>query len=415
MNEYLTSNEHIAYPFRDDAIGLARPGTDPSYSEPLLPTDFLIDAVTLYYGGEQLYLTGIVKDGSSYELQIGTMAEVIITGTVTPSAFGTVIAFQNLADGISFKGVVGSGFSDYLSGMIDSVSFGTSLPFVERAMDSKPYKLLSLGTLLDAYDGEVSLYEGYNVVLELDEDTGEITLSVQPGGGIGLYNPCEDDVVEPIDYIASLSGKRAAAADPMGRFLLEPGDEGCFRIVPGEHELQIMNDCRPCCECDDYVNVAKLFQNLLDDLSLTHNSINATANVYNQDVEDFEALVPDLCGVKIYGGGIKGIETDFVALSITIHNFCTGKAVTCTFVAPDGYELHQGTYTLGTTTVPTTMGGVTLFMNANECAVFYFLLKPFEVEEGVEAPPLGTSAGAIATWTNEEGEPETLEQSFIWQ
>ena len=99
-----------------------------------------------------------------------------------------------------------------------------------------------------------------------------ITFNAPPGGGnLGRFGPgCDDSVFPPIRRINNIG-----PAD-RGNFIMDA--TGCYRIqrpvqevlTEGEirdiqirnHTLQITNDCGPCCECDDFINVWEAIRRL---------------------------------------------------------------------------------------------------------------------------------------------------------
>ena len=378
MNEYLTSNEQTAYPFRDDAPGLSQPGVSADYGTPLLPADFLLSAVVTYYGGEQIYLRSIQDNGGgSYEIQIGTASDVLVVCTVGEEASRQVVGAENVVEGVIFRAVTGPSFASYLSGMPASLDFGTELPLATAAHDTKPNKLLSLGYDVVQFEDVVVLQEGYNTNLEYDETTNELTLNIAGGNGLGRYNPCEDPL--PVSHVVSLSGKRPEGDD--GGFVM--GGDPCWRIVLTDAGLTLVNDCKPCCECEDYEAVAAMLQKLLDKLSETWTNLENLINEFNDDVEEIEDALEDLSEPRLYGSASVGGSAHnkgHVAVTATLHNPAVERVANLAIVPPPGYLVEDEFLTS-----QNQAGAVPQPVPANDTIVLVQLLV---VEDG-DNPPVG--------------------------
>lgn len=302
-----------------------------------LPVDFFLSAVTSYYGAEQLYLKSISREGSSFSLQVGTESEVLVTGELPyiPST-RQVIGFRNVVEGVTFRAVAGPGMAPYLGGLAccGIYEFGTSLPFATAAHDTKPNKLVTLGYELPEFDDLVTLQEGYNVSMEFDETTNELTLNASGGSGKGRYDPCSDPI--PIAYLASISGKRTS--DEAGSFVLS-GDP-CYRIIPGNGSVQLINDCTPCCTCDDYVAFGALYQGILEELQTLWLDLKALAEVYNADVETYNELLEEMKRPRLYGSASVGKNEHndgHVNITATLHNPAERRLLGLDITPPVGW------------------------------------------------------------------------------
>lgn len=128
----------------------------------------------------------------------------------------------------------------------------------------------------------VRLQNGFNtdlVVGEPDLTDGErrstsIVFNAAPNGGsVGRFGPGCDDAVNP-----AIRRINDIGPQPRGEFQIDAS--GCYRVqrpildvlTPGDvreirvqnHALQIANDCGPCCECDDFINVWEAIRRLRD-------------------------------------------------------------------------------------------------------------------------------------------------------
>ena len=401
MNEYLTSNEYVAFPFRDDAPGIARVGVSPNYVTPLLPSDFFLDLVMTYYGGEQLYLKNVNESGGSYEIRLGTETEVLATGLITPSPAREVVAFQNVPEGITVRAVTGGGLSDYLAGLTGGLDFGTSLPLTEAAMDAKPSKLLTLGHDAFSHEGVIELLEGHNVSMAYEESTSELTISVIPGDGQGRYDPCADPA--PIDYVASINGKRT---DDVGKFLLG-SDGGVWRVISTPGGAQLVNDAQPCCTCDDYRKMSAFHNVTFERLRELRNELWATIALYNLHVTYFnDEVVPYLNGVLIYGSGRSGHKenhnSSYVTVTIAIHNVLGPRQLQIDHILATEAELVDSWVTVGDVTTVAVMTEHLLVLEKNQVAVYTFVLKG-------AVPPMTTNVA----WVEDEG-PRSVIKVTEW-
>lgn len=143
-----------------------------------------------------------------------------------------------------------------------------------RAIYRKPKHVKSLGIELNSITKlPITFSEGYNMEFdstqyESGKDvTSVITLHARPGAGLGLWDNCDEDsdVIKSINDTAPTSSgdffigaqdcywvRQAISNIGLNPLIVQP------QIVDstnGKH-LVIGNDCGPCCNCDDYVNLA---------------------------------------------------------------------------------------------------------------------------------------------------------------
>lgn len=284
--QYLTSNEHIAFPFKEDAKGLADAPWEESPVK-AFPTGFFVDAVVTSPTALSLRMTRIYKvlrfPPEPSEVRLGLefrdennnpYAIDITKSQCISSAYRQWIT--GYSNGVLFQFLVGSSaatFADYVT----FVGLDTYLPLETSVVEAWLPRVTSITVkdgqyapnypVLSGSDGKPILFkEGYNVsiepaLLDVDEvpngiptltehesDMDTISISAVPGAGIGQV-PCSE---QPIDdgLLRSVSG---AGGDEKGNLRIKT--DGCYRIDPiasSPHTLYLYGDCAACCECDDY-------------------------------------------------------------------------------------------------------------------------------------------------------------------
>jgi hypothetical protein len=172
-----------------------------------------------------------------------------------------------------------------------------------RTYHSLPRRVLSLGAEGVFFaPGAVEIDNGFNVDVQADEqprvDGGrrvtQIVFTIEPGLGAGTAPGCG---VEAEVLVRTING---VGPDAGGNFVLDAYE--CFRLqlpltVDGvtatygtpdldpetaRHAVLVANDCVPCCECSDYVNVYK-------GLTGTWNAWKRAAELLEKVRDDFAA------------------------------------------------------------------------------------------------------------------------------
>ena len=336
--EYLTGNEQVAYPFREDAGGLCQLGVNPVHGDPAtLPRDFMLDMVMLAPAENQgqLYLKSILRgSGTTFTFALGTDTATLLTGTIsTIPAERTTVEFHDSAGRISCRFVTGPAFSTYLAAMSGSSTdaFHASLPLETAAVEFAPYKLLELMVDTDHLFDKIALYEGYNI--QLDGVPGDAaagaaaTITITAGSGLGAgRRPC--DPPAPVAYIGLINGQ---AGDSEGKFNLNTGE--CHRIIPNPtaNALQLYNDCVACCSCDQYASAVAALKVLFEELTLAKDSLEAATAQLDSDIQEWNneifpvALGPTVTmafspGKRQYTPGDSPIAPNFGSLSATVKN-----------------------------------------------------------------------------------------------
>lgn len=141
----------------------------------------------------------------------------------------------------------------------------------ERAVYRMPKRVRTMrfidqGALLkSARRSHVVFASGNNMALTTVPVTSaraitNVNFDATPGGGAGQYSDCTED---PTTAIYRING---ATPNAYGDFLISAAD--CLwlrqptaiangRATPTAHTLSFGSDCGPCCDCADYVDVAK--------------------------------------------------------------------------------------------------------------------------------------------------------------
>jgi hypothetical protein len=324
--EYLTSNELIAYPFREDAEGLARHSEVVAHgATATVPTDFLTDAVIIIppeRAADFVYLDNITRAGTVYTFQVQNSAVITVLNftidTSTLTGDREVITNTD-PNGTIVRFLVDQSFLDHLATITDFTTdtYGTRLPFEAAVVEIRPDRLFSIrvpdggGGEVDLID-DISLIEGFNVGLDLDAgvapiepgaDNTDITIDVGPGLGDGLFDNCDNPPV--IDFLAKLGD---ASPDENGNISLETGE--CHSTIedPANNRITLGNECVPCCDCQDYANITKSLENMFTTLSGTKTTLDTTITDLNDDITDYnDNIFPAIRTVAVSGHGSRGV------------------------------------------------------------------------------------------------------------
>lgn len=148
----------------------------------------------------------------------------------------------------------------------------------ERCWQGPPQRLDAVGVFMQPPAATIGLElsEGYNLRMTTEDvsrglrKVTRVVLEAVAGAGEGREPACAPEDL----YIRSINGQEADAA---GNFQLAA--DACYWArrpttrhvagsdlvsVPAEATLLLGNDCRPCCECEDYERVQKGVLNLWD-------------------------------------------------------------------------------------------------------------------------------------------------------
>jgi len=285
--EYLTGNEMIAFPFKEDAQGLVPEGQAGVHGATAgLTRNALVDLVMTVPAVQtsQLYLKSISRLNDTWTFNFGTVS-IILKSLIIESlpAARSLLETNDPVSRIAVRMIAGSGLSDYLDTMVSGSQddFGTALPLETAAVEFTPYKLLGIKIGNDTATGIIELREGYNTQIDgVQGSPSQLTLNAGPGLGLGKH-PCEDSSVA-LGYLARINGQ---TADDGGNFTLEPGEENCYRMTPypETNELDLSNDCVQCCTCQDYANQVAALKALYARLQAVKSRLTNTTVKLNQD------------------------------------------------------------------------------------------------------------------------------------
>ena len=338
--EYLTSNAQIAYPFAEDASGLARTNIGTHGTSATLPISVIVDAVAFVPDVTvTLYLRSIIHVGGSvFQFTfVGGVSPIVANFDISTLDVSKTYNVVLLSDGINpyqVKLVVRTAdFTAFLAGCTAD-DFGTTLPFETRTLNRMRPRLESLqlyegdGTtpISSLITGRVMFVDGYNSEYAqqvVNDDTTEITLDLSPGGGLGVY-PCTPGPGMVNNRFMGL------VPDSAGNIIIAGGEENCYSIIPGT-TIQIHGSCVACCSCEDYVNVTKALRNLLNHSQLALIKLNEGHDTYQAGVETFNTEISiRYIGPKLsaygYGGSHVVMPVD------PKHGIPSGSTLWCTVI-----------------------------------------------------------------------------------
>ena len=363
--EFLTSNLNIAYPFRDEAPGLARSLPAVHGGVATLPLDFLADAYfSVAADAGRLYLQEIdALGGTAYLFTFsdagGSPQAAVVVDTIgwIPGVYYDRIQVIDAGNNVYGKIVIYTPSAlAYLNGTTAD-SFQQRLPLEDTVVVARPAAVdtfelyATLPPIPDPYTpgpitGDVQILSGYNVTSTATaEDTGDVTdvaLAATPKGEA----PCTHADSQYIKGLMQL------LPDENGNVQISSGQDGCYNImVVSPMVLEIQGTCTACCTCDDYKNVATAIENLLQrskvaltTLSLAHNG---APNGYTAGVDHFNQHVagkymgPKLVLVGTSGAGwskdalVRGGSLHLATLDLSVRNNSQYKTMTVTGYAWD--------------------------------------------------------------------------------
>jgi len=201
----------------------------------------------------------------------------------------------------------------------------------ERAITQLPKRVRSLSVVLDTLrEQHIEFAAGYNMQIEADRSVGTpggrqstlVTFNATPGAGFGVFPDCTPGAL----HITSING---VAPDATGEFFLSATDCYWFRqpmrivhsatfaatpqigLAPGNiltanmpssdagtsknalgwplndsikyAHLQFGNDCKPCCDCPDYVETASYMNAVRLEYSRIGKMVIESRNIYHEN------------------------------------------------------------------------------------------------------------------------------------
>jgi hypothetical protein len=149
----------------------------------------------------------------------------------------------------------------------------------DRVAEKLPLRVRSITVGDYTLRRDITLKNGYNTTLEAADTpaTGSrrgstLVLSGEPGTGLGRFPPECGETVIPIRRINNIPGneKQNFLLDARKCYRVERPifavikDSAPRQVQVVDHQLQLINDCGPCCTCDDYIAVYEAIRRLRD-------------------------------------------------------------------------------------------------------------------------------------------------------
>jgi len=253
--EWQEQQAHNAYPFIEDSGPLASDGRP--LSDAFADLSVFTDATNVVLTSmsdpavEPVSIAFTADDGFTYSAADGVV-----------EVFGvwTVVRWQKA-----------SVLIDTARAALHTWPVSVSMPVVVNALGvSNPNvtKLsIAVGTALsfDVEDSEVlEIEDGYNCGLSYADTTdvrktNQITIDVGAGLGKGRFSPCQTEpILTKINSTPAVYGKFNMQGQDCTFINASRGEE----ILPSVWEIEqgqliVVDNCQPCCSCDDYVDVYK--------------------------------------------------------------------------------------------------------------------------------------------------------------
>lgn len=292
-NDYLTANELSAYPFKDNESFKAS-------NDYVLDFDVIADLIVI--AKQKIQKAKLVTIGNSASTITLTLQGTFYTGdeTLTVSVPYANIESHKLFtasnDFFYIKLVLGIGFSKLLNAPASSTF---SIALVESSVIPPVPRVTSV-TFNNTVEGlitqiagdeltnmDLTLEEGTNIAFGLDNS--KMTLSVEPGFGVGKYNPCDNDLV--------IKTINAIGPDRFQNFLLTTDD--CYETEKGydddnvwinNYGITISNTCTPKCTAAQLSSFAHYLNRVRDGMdtivtqaSAVQQSISNAITAFNSD------------------------------------------------------------------------------------------------------------------------------------
>ncbi len=286
--DYLSSNELNKYPFKDNSSMIGTNNALP------IKNTFFADLLISYKTseGKLASLVNIYNDTEAEELILefsflSDMGAFLTNGHVI--AYAEIITHEMKSfdhELYSLKIVFGSGFNE-LTQYPEETNFGVGIADIEesaiimmvpRVTSIAFYTVDELETVLygdELNDLDVIMQEGSNV--SFTSETNKVVLSVFPGAGTGLYDPCENELV--IKTINSVG------PDLYNNFLLLTDD--CYTVEAIVAGLNIENICTPRCTATQLGNFAHYLNRVKDGINTVVGLAGDTYGDIRDEIDDY--------------------------------------------------------------------------------------------------------------------------------
>lgn len=306
--EYLTSNSHIAYPFRDSAAGLAYSVTDAG-----LPVSLVVDAAFDLDVPRQLYLksctrvddktlTVVISDQITTVLTLTVIATdktyAMVSGTSSDKSVSGRILFSTV-DLVKYLTVLQYG---------PAIDYGLTLPFEARVCMPASAHVVDIAIYNNGpsnppthtgITGDVILACGYNIDVSVPVvGTADATIGAVPGAGIGT---------EPCPTPGACASTVKSLSPVNGNIAIVGGADTCYAIVPSSTGLfQIQGHCEACCTCDDYAAALERVRTLCNRANGVLNYLQDARNEYEIGVGLTDAAIVRTYTVLYSLSGVHG-------------------------------------------------------------------------------------------------------------
>jgi hypothetical protein len=387
--DFLSSNLHIAYPFRD-SVDVGRPSGVENvnglvaalrvYTYEQREANLFLDAIHLRTedGFITLHTAKIDlrwSDGTTVSLEAGVNA---VARSVAYGAW-IVVTVRHTTEDIVFHIVFPVDVTDDVSSSssLSGSSDGPDLVFrfwkqtddieiLSSLVKLGPKKIKNIyakqGSTLTKVAGpgqEFSVQPGFNMEIEQGaasvEDTGRkltrVAINAVPGSGLGKYLICRGD-----EYLFTLNG---VGPDDNGNLKLGP--EECYwldipiksgptplpnpshniarSVILEPNQVRLRNACGPCCSCDDYIKAYDHLRQIWNKARAVAESVNGIRDGYASLVQQLAAKQPQDDILFIAQNGMQ------LVVQVTVWNnseeATTGETViTLEFSLPDGVTFN---------------------------------------------------------------------------
>ncbi|MFC1453602.1 hypothetical protein ACFLQL_00290 [Verrucomicrobiota bacterium] len=357
-SEFLTSNVHTAFPFKENAVGIVYPPIDYQHgASATLPADFMVDALlSVPDGVTSVVLYSIERlTSSSWQFKFADdTGTVIFTYDITSvpdfqyNEFATIKMYdESLRWCLIFT--VMNMWNTYLEEIPvgNTDSFGVTIPFESSVINTLNPRLtaVTIGEVLTEYAGKLKLIGGYNLeILETTDidDSTILTLNISPGLGLGLA-PCEEITTPRLMELIPDSDGNIEIKDA----------NGCYNIVPHQltQTVEIQGDCYQCCNCSQYVNVGLAIKKLVDRAMASKTSLTEFQTKLNDAIANYNIKIDNCVQLaNFYASGRKypddksgliivGFVNSSAVYDLTINSVGITSPALVTNVSPPGDSL----------------------------------------------------------------------------
>lgn len=331
--DWLERNKHRAYPFIDSATLTVQPLRVSGDND---PRGFYLDAYLVYRDDTasnkhdnhwQFYGVNPASSWRGYFYNsIDETSEILVPTHNTVIDNYRVLTYIDTTLGLAFTLVVNN--THALASSIDPILFSLPYPeLVSRCLERYSERVESVNIAAGTWAGSNSvgeLTEGTNIKLEVNPaiplvatrdlqksklrpDVQRIVISATPGAGTGKVPADCSQPVDDIFTINNISGNN-------GEFTIEADD--CYRVerrlvadVSQPNAIQVDNNCQPCCDCDDFVDVLEGIRRLKNEglqIKKVWNQARAAYIEFKSEWEQRVQCVGDDCLSRLFGYSFTG-------------------------------------------------------------------------------------------------------------